>query len=183
MLSGPPTRSGFPPPSGRVTPPRCSLFLLRRSHPHLFPLHRGTTRRVGPDPVGEGRSLDQLQNERLGVLRLLDAVDGGDARMVEAGEDLRFPLEPGEAVRVSRKGVGQDLQRDIAMELGVGGLIDLSDAPLADEGGDVVVPEAVTDGQGRRSIVLYRSRSAAFFAAASRARSPARTLAIERLPS
>ena len=33
MLGGPPTRSGFPPPSGRVTPPRCGLFLLRRSQP------------------------------------------------------------------------------------------------------------------------------------------------------
>ena len=32
MLGGPPTRSGFPPPSGRVTPPRCGLVLLRRSH-------------------------------------------------------------------------------------------------------------------------------------------------------
>ena len=32
MLGGPPTRSGFPPPSGRVTPPRCGLALLRRSH-------------------------------------------------------------------------------------------------------------------------------------------------------
>ena len=31
MLGGPPTRSGFPPPSGRVTPPRCGLVLLRRS--------------------------------------------------------------------------------------------------------------------------------------------------------
>ena len=31
MLGGPPTRSGFTPPSGRVTPPRCGLFLLRRS--------------------------------------------------------------------------------------------------------------------------------------------------------
>ena len=35
------------------------------------------------------------------------------------------------------------------------------------------------DVQGLGSIVLYRSPSAAFFAAASRARSPARTLAIE----
>ena len=36
MLGGPPTRSGFPPPSGRVTPPRCGLFLLRRSHLGLY---------------------------------------------------------------------------------------------------------------------------------------------------
>ena len=32
MLGGPRTRSSFPPPSGSFTPPRCGLFLLRRSH-------------------------------------------------------------------------------------------------------------------------------------------------------
>ena len=31
MLGGPLKRSGFPPPSGSVTPPRCGLFLRRRS--------------------------------------------------------------------------------------------------------------------------------------------------------
>ena len=31
MLGGPRKRSGFPPPSGGVTPPICGLFLLRRS--------------------------------------------------------------------------------------------------------------------------------------------------------
>ena len=33
MLGGPRERSGFPPPSGRVTPPLCGLVLLRRSQP------------------------------------------------------------------------------------------------------------------------------------------------------
>ena len=33
MLGGPLERSGFPPPAGSFTPPRCGLFLLRRSHP------------------------------------------------------------------------------------------------------------------------------------------------------
>ncbi len=28
---------------------------------------------------------------------------------VEAGEDLRFPLEPGEPIRVSGEGVGENL--------------------------------------------------------------------------
>ena len=32
MLGGPLERSGFPPPAGSFTPPRCGLFLLRRSH-------------------------------------------------------------------------------------------------------------------------------------------------------
>ena len=31
MLGGPLERSGFPPPAGSFTPPRCGLFLLRRS--------------------------------------------------------------------------------------------------------------------------------------------------------
>ena len=35
MLGGPLKRSGFPPPSGSVTPPRCGLFLRRRSHERL----------------------------------------------------------------------------------------------------------------------------------------------------
>ncbi len=63
-------------------------------------------------------------------------------RSNERRENLRLPLEPGEAVRGSREGVGQDLQRDLAVELGVGGLPDLAHAPLADQGGYVVVAEA-----------------------------------------
>ena len=31
MLGGPLERSGFPPPAGSFTPPRCGPFLLRRS--------------------------------------------------------------------------------------------------------------------------------------------------------
>ena len=62
--------------------------------------------------------------------------------MVEAGEDLRLPREPGEPVRVSREGVGEDLQGDLAVELRVGRLPDLAHAALAEEGGDVVVAEA-----------------------------------------
>ena len=82
------------------------------------------------DPLGEGRPLDQLQHERPRALGFLDAVDGGDVRVVEAGEDLRLPLEPGEAIRISREGVGEDLQRDLAVQLRVGGLIHLTPCRL-----------------------------------------------------
>ena len=37
---------------------------------------------------------------------------------------------------------------NLAVELRVGGLPDLAHAPFADEGSDVVMPEAVADGQG-----------------------------------
>ena len=69
-------------------------------------------------------------------------VNGGDVRVVEAGEDLRLPREPGEAIGIIREGVGQDLQRDLAVELRVSGLPDLAHPALAEEGGHVVVPEA-----------------------------------------
>ena len=62
--------------------------------------------------------------------------------MVEAGEDLRLPREPGEPIRITGEGVGEDLQRHLAVELRVGGLPDLAHAALAQECGDVVVPEA-----------------------------------------
>ena len=78
------------------------------------------------DPVCQRRPFDQLQDERPRPLGLLDAVDGGDVRVVEAGEDLRLPLEPGETLRIAGEGVRQDLQRDLAVELGVGGLPDLA---------------------------------------------------------
>ena len=81
-------------------------------------------------------------------LGFLDAVDGGDVRVVEAGEDLRLPLEPGEPIRVRREGVREDLQRDLAIELRVGGLPDLAHAAFPEEGGNVVVPEAGAGTQG-----------------------------------
>ena len=70
--------------------------------------------------------------------------------MVEGRQDLRLPLEPGQAIRISREGVRQDLQGDLAAQLRVGGLPDLSHAALADEAGHGVVPEAGagTEGHG-----------------------------------
>ena len=77
----------------------------------------------------------------------------GDVGVVEAGEDLRLPREPGEAVGVRREGVGEDLQGDLAVELRVGGLPDLAHAALPDEGGDVVVAEANASTEGHGLLV------------------------------
>ena len=92
----------------------------------------------------------QLQDQRPRALGFLDAVNGGDVRVVQAGEDLRLPLEPGEAVRISGEGVGQDLQGDLAVELRVGRLPDLAHAAFPEQGGHVVVAESSADVQGHR---------------------------------
>ena len=56
---------------------------------------------------------------------VLEAVDRRDVGMVEGGEHLRFSAEPCDAITIKREGLRQDLQRDIAIELGVARAIDL----------------------------------------------------------
>ena len=68
-----------------------------------------------------------------------------DVGMVQAGEDLRLPREPGEPIRISGKRLGQDLQRHLPVQFGIGGLIDLSHAAFTNEGGDIVVAESGAD--------------------------------------
>ena len=99
------------------------------------------------DPVGERRSLDQLQHERPRPVALLDAVDLRDVGVVEGRENVCFALETREAIRIVGERVGENLQRDIAVELRVGRLPHLSHATLAEERGHVVMPETVTDGE------------------------------------
>ena len=75
-------------------------------------------------------------------------------RSKERRENVRLPREPGEPIRIAGEGVRKDLQRDLAAQLGVGGLPDLAHAALTKEGRDVVVPEASADVQGHA--LVYR---------------------------
>ena len=61
----------------------------------------------------------EFQDERVRAAGVLEAVDRRDVGMVECGEHLRFSAEPCEAITIKREGLRQDLQRDIAIELGV----------------------------------------------------------------
>ena len=89
--------------------------------------HVGERQRTAPDDRGEVLTIDELHHERV----LLDAVDRADVRMVERGEQLRLAREPSQAAGVSRKELGQDLQRNVAIESGVAGAIDLAHAAFA----------------------------------------------------
>ena len=73
-------------------------------------------------------------------------MNGGNVRVVQAGEDVRLTLEAGEPITIGSERLGQkDLQRDLAVQRGVSGLIDLSHPPFTDEGGDGVMPESGAD--------------------------------------
>ncbi len=68
--------------------------------------------------------------------------------MAEPGENLRFTLAPRQAAWIRRERIRPHLQRDITVELGVSGTVDLAPAALADLGGDFVRAEAGAGAEG-----------------------------------
>jgi hypothetical protein len=46
-------------------------------------------------PLCEGLSLDDFQDQRVNPVHVLDAVNGRDVRMVQRRQEPCFPLEPG----------------------------------------------------------------------------------------
>ena len=78
--------------------------------------------------------------------------------MIQRRERLGFALKAREALRVLGERIGQDFDRHLAAEAGVGGAIDLAHAPFTDLRGDFVDAEA---GAGR---YLLTSRSSGVLA-------------------
>ena len=100
--------------------------------------------------ISERRPFDQLKHQGPSAFCFFKTVDRGNARMVQAGEHLRFPLEAGEPIRIRGERFGQDLERDLPIELGIGGLIDLAHPALTNEGSHVVVAESGADSESHK---------------------------------
>ena len=100
--------------------------------------------RSGGNSIGERRTLDQLEDEGRDAVRFFEAVDAADVLVIQRRERLCFALKPCEAIGVTGKGVGKDLQRDVASELRVAGAIHLAHAAYADLGGDFIGAETRT---------------------------------------
>jgi hypothetical protein len=64
-----------------------------------------------------------------------NAVHDGDVRMIERGERLRLPFEARQSLWIARKELGQDLDRDVAIQLPVAGAVD-PPMPRPDEAND-----------------------------------------------
>ena len=94
------------------------------------------------DPLREGLSLHQFQHETAHAVRLFDAIDGADVRVIQGGEHPRLPLEARAAIRVRRERRRQDLDRHLAIECLVVRTVDLAHAANAEECTDRVRPEA-----------------------------------------
>ena len=94
--------------------------------------------------AGEIVALDQFHHERVDVRGLIlfdDAVDLRDVRVVERGQRLRFAREARDAIRIVREHVGQDLDRDVAVQLRIARAIHLAHSAFAQLGDDLVRAE------------------------------------------
>ena len=61
--------------------------------------------------------------------------------MIQRGQQLGLSFETSQPIRVAGKRFGQDLDRHIALQTDVPGAIDLTHAPLAKLGEDLVGPQ------------------------------------------
>ena len=96
--------------------------------------------RPARDPLLQREAIDQFEHQRPRATVFLDAVNLSDVGVVERREQLGFSLEPGQAVRIASKNVGEDLQSDVAVQARVVRAIDLAHTARAEDAGDVEVP-------------------------------------------
>jgi hypothetical protein len=97
------------------------------------------------DALGEVLTHGDLHDPEALPVHVLEAVDTGDVRVREGGENPSLALEALEAVRVLGEGIGKDLEGHVASELGVLGPPDLAHPSLAQLRGHLVVRDRLAD--------------------------------------
>ena len=106
--------------------------------------------------VIQGRlAFDQRHHAGMGLIGFLHSEDGGDVRMVQGGKRRGFAIKACDAIPISRKGLGQDLDGHVTIELGVAGPTDFPHAALADLCCDLVMGDGQVDHGG--SVTDYPS--------------------------
>ena len=88
-------------------------------------------------------AIHQLQDEKLPVVHLLEAVDGGDVGVVERCQQPRFALETGQAFRVLGIAGREDLDGDLPVQARIPGAVDLAHAPGPEGSDDLVAAEQI----------------------------------------
>ena len=79
------------------------------------------------------------------------AVDGRDVGMIQRCQHPCFTLESRHSVGITGESSGQDFDRDLAAQLGIGGAIDGPHAALTELGGNAVVGDGLRRRVPRRA--------------------------------
>src|SRR5215471_256628 len=85
-----------------------------------------------------------LHHEILDAVLTADVVQRADVRMIEARDRFRLALEPLLEIEVARDVIGQDFDRDGALEARVACTVDLAHAAGADQRENLVGAETLT---------------------------------------
>ena len=81
------------------------------------------------DPIGKRRAFDELQNQRRRIAAVFEAVDLRDVRMVQRCKHFGFTLEPRKPFRIGDERLGQNFQRNVALQLRIARAVDLPIPP------------------------------------------------------
>ncbi len=100
--------------------------------------------RAASDALRQVLARDQLHGNEARIVDRLQAVDLGDVRVVQRGQQLGFALEAGEPLGIGGERLGQHLDRHLAVERGVHGAPDHAHAALADLLDEAVVVQTGT---------------------------------------
>jgi len=104
-----------------------------------LPAHAGRR-----DRAAQALALEQLGDGEAGLAVAAEVVDREDVRVGEPGDRLRLALEALEPVGVLRHRLGQDLDRDLAVEPPVPRAVHLAHAPGAEGLDDFITTQPVT---------------------------------------
>src|SRR3984893_17337 len=97
--------------------------------------------------LAQGRTIDKLHGDEVHPVALADFMDGGDVRMIERRGGLCFLSEAPHAVLIRGEVSRQNLERNLAVKLGVLGEIDLAHATRTELGNDAIVRQAGAGGK------------------------------------
>jgi hypothetical protein len=99
--------------------------------------------------IGERRAFDQFQHQQVHAVRLLDAVDGRDVRMIQRGEYPRLAFEAGQSLSVVRQRTRKQFEGDLASELLIACAVDLPHSSAAERTHHLEPADAISELQNR----------------------------------
>ena len=106
----------------------------------------GRERAAAPEDRGDVLAVDPLHDDERALLVDAVVVDGDDVRMVERGGSLRLLAEPAAELRVAPVLGTEELDGNVAVQLGVMGPVDGGHATLAQELHEAIAaPEHASD--------------------------------------
>ena len=120
--------------------------------------YRGLTSGTRSQSCLERLPIEVFEHEEIRRALAADVVQGADVRVVQGGHDPRLALEPVAELRIARERVGEDLDRDRAIEPRVARLVHLAHAAGTQGGEDLIGAEVGAGSEGHVEWIIRAAR-------------------------